>query len=93
MTPELRGLIATLRRGSPRWLAFTVDRIRAAYTLPPGENRATPVGSVVPVRPGKGHRDKSMLIFLGRFECLRVAQFSKYVLFRGEGEGGATRPF
>ncbi|KAH0859039.1 hypothetical protein HID58_087300 [Brassica napus] len=58
MTPELRGLIATLRRGSPRWLAFTVDRIRAAYTLPPGENRATPVGSVVPVRPGKGHRDK-----------------------------------
>ncbi|KAG2275676.1 hypothetical protein Bca52824_058231 [Brassica carinata] len=55
---ELRGLIATLRRGSPRWLAFTVDRIRAAYTLPPGENRATPVGSVVPVRPGKGHRDK-----------------------------------
>ncbi|KAF3566457.1 hypothetical protein DY000_02015944 [Brassica cretica] len=58
MTPELRGLIATLRRGSPRWLAFTVDRIRAAYTLPPGENRPTPVGSVVPVRPGKGHRDK-----------------------------------
>ncbi|XP_048604758.1 uncharacterized protein LOC125582223 [Brassica napus] len=53
MTPELRGLIATLRWDSPRWLALTVDRIRAAYALPPGENRATPVGSVVPVRPGK----------------------------------------
>ena len=25
MNPELRGLIATLRRGSPRWLSFTVD--------------------------------------------------------------------
>ncbi|KAH0880005.1 hypothetical protein HID58_067399 [Brassica napus] len=46
MTPELLGLIATLRRGSPRWLAFTIDRIRAAYALPPGENRATPVGPV-----------------------------------------------
>ncbi|WZZ32811.1 hypothetical protein YC2023_016212 [Brassica napus] len=86
MTPELRGLIATLRWDSPRWLALTVDRIRAAYALPPGENRATPVGSVVPVRPGKGHRDKSKLIFfcLGRFECLCVAQFAKYVLFKGE---------
>ncbi|KAG2281379.1 hypothetical protein Bca52824_052599 [Brassica carinata] len=72
MTPELRGLIATLRRGSPQWLAFTVDRIRAAYTLPPGEKRATPVGSVVPIRPGKGRRDKSKLTFFGlkRFECL-----------------------
>ncbi|KAH0897496.1 hypothetical protein HID58_047064 [Brassica napus] len=46
MTPELWGLIATLRRGSPRWLAFTVDRNRAAYALPPGENHATPIGSV-----------------------------------------------
>ncbi|KAG5393254.1 hypothetical protein IGI04_023217, partial [Brassica rapa subsp. trilocularis] len=27
-------------------------------TLQRGENRATPVGSVVPVRPGKGRRDK-----------------------------------
>ncbi|KAF3539402.1 hypothetical protein F2Q69_00020375 [Brassica cretica] len=35
-----------------------IDRIRAAYTLPPGEKRATPVGSVVPIRPGKGRRDK-----------------------------------
>ncbi|KAF3513952.1 hypothetical protein F2Q69_00001596 [Brassica cretica] len=49
MTPELRGLIATLRQGSPRWLLFTVDLIRAAYALPPGENRATPVGPAVPV--------------------------------------------
>ncbi|KAH0901675.1 LOW QUALITY PROTEIN: hypothetical protein HID58_041178 [Brassica napus] len=44
MTLELRGLIATLRR--------------AAYAIPPGENRATPVGPVVPVRPKKGHRVK-----------------------------------
>ncbi|KAH0898827.1 hypothetical protein HID58_048395, partial [Brassica napus] len=42
MTPELRGLMATLRRGNPRWLAFTHDRIRTAYALPPGVNRATP---------------------------------------------------
>ncbi|KAL0825395.1 hypothetical protein Bca101_049072 [Brassica carinata] len=95
MTPELRGLIATLRRGSPQWLAFTVDRIRAAYTLPPGEKRATPVGSVVPIRPGKGRRDKSKLTFFGlkRFECLWVAQFSKYALFRGrEKEVLSDRP-
>ncbi|KAH0883799.1 LOW QUALITY PROTEIN: hypothetical protein HID58_059895, partial [Brassica napus] len=58
MTPELRGLIATLR-GNPRWLAFTAERIQAAYALPPGENRATPVGPVAP----KGHRAKSKLIF------------------------------
>ncbi|CAG7862849.1 unnamed protein product [Brassica rapa] len=58
MTPELRGLIATLRRGNPRWLVFTVDRIKAAYALPSGENRATPIGSVVHVRPRRGCRDK-----------------------------------
>ncbi|KAH0910792.1 hypothetical protein HID58_034113 [Brassica napus] len=58
MTPELRGLIATLRRGIPRWLVFTVDRIKAAYALPSGENRATPIGSVVHVRPRRGCRDK-----------------------------------
>ncbi|KAG2296619.1 hypothetical protein Bca52824_043288 [Brassica carinata] len=58
MTPELRGLIATLRRGSPRWLSFTVYRIRAAYALPPGENCATPVGPAIPVRPEKGHRNE-----------------------------------
>ncbi|KAG2256078.1 hypothetical protein Bca52824_075372 [Brassica carinata] len=58
MTPELRGLIATLRRGSPRWLAFTKDRIRAAYALPQGGNRATPIGPAVPVRPGKGRGNK-----------------------------------
>ncbi|KAF3534257.1 hypothetical protein DY000_02040044 [Brassica cretica] len=64
MKPELRGLIATLRRGSPRWLAFTVDRIRAAYALPPDGNRATPIGPAAPVRPGKGRRNKRKLIFL-----------------------------
>ncbi|KAF3599470.1 hypothetical protein F2Q69_00035503 [Brassica cretica] len=58
MTTELRGLITTLRRGSPRCLAFTVDRIRAVYALPPGENLATPIGSAVPIRPGKGRRTK-----------------------------------
>ncbi|KAF3539404.1 hypothetical protein F2Q69_00020373 [Brassica cretica] len=42
----------------PREWSSEIDRIRAAYALPPGENRATPVGSVVPVRPGKGRRDK-----------------------------------
>ncbi|KAG2293038.1 hypothetical protein Bca52824_039707 [Brassica carinata] len=30
----------------------------AAYTLPPGENRATPIGLAAPVRPGKGRRNK-----------------------------------
>ncbi|KAH0893006.1 hypothetical protein HID58_055435, partial [Brassica napus] len=29
-----------------------------AYTLPPGENRATPIGLAAPVRPGKGRRNK-----------------------------------
>ncbi|KAF3600688.1 hypothetical protein F2Q69_00036978 [Brassica cretica] len=58
MTPELRGLSDTLRRGNPRWLAFTVDRIRAAYALLPGENRVTPIGLAAPVRPGKGRRNK-----------------------------------
>ncbi|XP_048613261.1 uncharacterized protein LOC125587140 [Brassica napus] len=58
MSPELRGLIATLQRGSPRWLAFTVDRIRTAYALPPGENRVIPIGLAAPVRPGKGRCNK-----------------------------------
>ena len=85
MTPELRGLIATLRQGSPRWLLFTIELIRAAYALPPGENRATPVGPAVPVRPKKVRRNKSKLIFLlfsfsEGFECLRVAQFPKFYL-------------
>ncbi|KAH0859217.1 hypothetical protein HID58_087478 [Brassica napus] len=59
MTPELSGLIATLRRGSLRWLAFTVDRIRTVYALPPGENRATPIGMAAPVR--QGAREKEAL--------------------------------
>ncbi|XP_048599731.1 uncharacterized protein LOC125579878 [Brassica napus] len=57
MTPELRGLIVTLRRGNPQWLAFTIERIRAAYALPPGQNCATPIGPAAPVRPGRGRRD------------------------------------
>ncbi|KAF3509704.1 hypothetical protein F2Q69_00006917 [Brassica cretica] len=62
MTFELRGLIATLRRGNPRWLAFTVERIRAAYALPPGKNCATPIGLAAPVRPGKGRQNKKVLL-------------------------------
>ena len=84
MTPELRGLIAILRGGNPRWLAFIVERIRAAYTLPPGENRATPIGLADPVRPGKGRRNKSKLdLSFSPFskrpelDCLRVPQFPK----------------
>ena len=96
MTLELHRLIATLRRGNPRWLAFTIDQIRAAYALPPGENRATPVGLVVPLRPGKGRRNKSKLIllllsFFGKIRMSARAQCPIYVLFRGEGEGGVTR--
>ena len=63
MTPELRGLMATLRRGSPRWLAFTHDRIRTAYALPLGVNRATHVALVAPVQPKKGRGNKSKLSF------------------------------
>ncbi|KAG2266897.1 hypothetical protein Bca4012_075625 [Brassica carinata] len=58
MTLELCGLMATLRRGSPRWLAFTHDRIRTAYALPPGVNRATNVALVAPVQPKKGRGNK-----------------------------------
>ncbi|KAF2550716.1 hypothetical protein F2Q68_00036059 [Brassica cretica] len=59
LSPELHGLMATLRRGSPRRLAFTHDRIRTAYALPPGVNRATHVALVAPVRPKKGRGNKS----------------------------------
>ncbi|KAF3601127.1 hypothetical protein F2Q69_00036411 [Brassica cretica] len=58
MTPELRGLMDTLRRGSPRWLAFTHDRNRTAYALPLGVNCATHVALVAPVRPKKGRGNK-----------------------------------
>ena len=98
MNPELHGLIATLRRGSPRWLSFTVDQIRAAYALPPGENCATPVGPAVPVRPEKGRRSESKLIFLllfffGRIQMSARRSIPQILSFRGEGEGGATRSF
>ncbi|KAH0862438.1 hypothetical protein HID58_079649 [Brassica napus] len=69
MTPELRGLMATLRRGSPRWLAFTHDRIRTAYALPPGVNRVIHVALVAPVRPKKGRgnmRKKEKEVLLDR---------------------------
>ncbi|KAF2553773.1 hypothetical protein F2Q68_00035311 [Brassica cretica] len=35
MSPELRGLMETLCRGSTHWLSFTPDQIQAAYALPP----------------------------------------------------------
>ncbi|KAF3591253.1 hypothetical protein DY000_02022477 [Brassica cretica] len=54
MTLELHGLMATLQRGSPRWLAF----ILTAYALPSGVNRATHVALVAPVRPKKGRGNK-----------------------------------
>ncbi|KAL0826714.1 hypothetical protein Bca101_050391 [Brassica carinata] len=59
MSPELRGLMETLRRGSTRWLSFTPDRIRAACALPPGVNRASHVALVAPVRPKRGRGTKS----------------------------------
>ncbi|KAF3539820.1 hypothetical protein F2Q69_00022333 [Brassica cretica] len=59
MSPELRWLMETLRRGSTRWLSFTPDRIRAACALPPGVNRATHVALVAPVRPKRGRGTKS----------------------------------
>ncbi|KAH0903197.1 hypothetical protein HID58_042700 [Brassica napus] len=40
------------------WASTLLDRIRAVYALPPGENRATPTGPAVPIRPGKGRRNK-----------------------------------
>ncbi|KAF2551601.1 hypothetical protein F2Q68_00035931 [Brassica cretica] len=58
MSPELRGLMETLRRGSTRWLSFTPDQIRAACALPPGANRATHVALVAPVRPKRGRGTK-----------------------------------
>ncbi|KAF3500256.1 hypothetical protein F2Q69_00044774 [Brassica cretica] len=58
MSPELRGLMETLRRGSTRWLSYTPDRIQAAYALPPGANRATPIALMAPVRPKRGRGTK-----------------------------------
>ncbi|KAF2532330.1 hypothetical protein F2Q70_00033006 [Brassica cretica] len=67
MSPELRGLMETLRRGSTRWLSFTPERIRAAYALLPGVNRATHVALVAHVRPKRGRgtkrkKDEEMLL-------------------------------
>ncbi|KAH0892804.1 LOW QUALITY PROTEIN: hypothetical protein HID58_055233 [Brassica napus] len=58
MSPELRGLMETLRRGNTRWLSYTPDRIRAACALPPGANRATHVALVAPVWPKRGRGTK-----------------------------------
>ena len=48
-----------------------------AYALPPGENRATPIGLAAPVRPGKGHQNKSTLFFFfnrPKLDCLRASK-------------------
>ncbi|KAL0863315.1 hypothetical protein Bca101_042433 [Brassica carinata] len=58
MTLELPGMIEVLRRGSPRWLAFTPERIRAAYALPPGQNRTPSVELAVQVCPRVIRRHK-----------------------------------
>ncbi|KAF3513823.1 hypothetical protein F2Q69_00005377 [Brassica cretica] len=58
MSPELRGLMETLRRGNTRWLSFTPDQIRAACALPPGANRATHVALVAPIWPKRGGSTK-----------------------------------
>ncbi|KAJ4881637.1 Uncharacterized protein Rs2_38692 [Raphanus sativus] len=52
-TPELRGLISALRRGKCSWDSFTLERVRAAYALPPGVNRAIPVALVEPIQVKK----------------------------------------
>ncbi|KAL0721690.1 hypothetical protein Bca4012_036289 [Brassica carinata] len=59
MTLELPGMIEVLRRGSPRWLAFTPERIRAAYALPPGQNRTPSVELAVQVCPRVIRRHKT----------------------------------
>ncbi|XP_013589193.1 PREDICTED: uncharacterized protein LOC106297512 [Brassica oleracea var. oleracea] len=56
MSPELRGLMETLCRGSTRWLSFTPDRIRAACALPPGKKEK--VGMLD--RPGESYEAGSL---------------------------------
>ncbi|XP_018473861.1 uncharacterized protein LOC108845092 [Raphanus sativus] len=58
MTPELRGLIAALRRGECNWDSFTPERIRAAYASSPGVHRVVPVPLAEPIRPRRDQKDK-----------------------------------
>ncbi|XP_056853505.1 uncharacterized protein LOC130502725 [Raphanus sativus] len=60
MTPELRGLILALRRGQCNWGSFTPERVRAAYALPPGVNRAVPVALAEPIRPRRDQKEKGV---------------------------------
>ncbi|KAL0885846.1 hypothetical protein Bca101_009829 [Brassica carinata] len=53
LTPELKGMMAVLRRGDPRWLDFNPAQIQHAYTLSPGKNRAPPLALAVPMRPNR----------------------------------------
>lgn len=57
-TLELRGLISALRRGECHWGSFTLERVRAAYSLSPGVNRAVPVPLAEPIRPRRDQRIK-----------------------------------
>ncbi|KAG2266557.1 hypothetical protein Bca52824_073636 [Brassica carinata] len=44
MLDEIRGLIGVLRRGRSNWSSFDQTRIRAAFAMPEGTNRASLVG-------------------------------------------------
>uniref|UniRef100_A0A0D3D3P7 Uncharacterized protein n=1 Tax=Brassica oleracea var. oleracea TaxID=109376 RepID=A0A0D3D3P7_BRAOL len=44
MSDEIRGLIGVLRRGLSNWSSFDQTRIRAAFAMPEGTNRASLVG-------------------------------------------------
>ncbi|XP_018459168.1 meiosis-specific protein ASY2-like [Raphanus sativus] len=59
-TPELRGLISALRRGKCSWDSFTLERVRAAYALPPGVNHVVLVALAEPIRPRKDQKDKGV---------------------------------
>lgn len=41
---------------------FTPQRIRAAYALPPRQNRVAPIELEAPVRPERGRKGKSKSI-------------------------------
>ncbi|KAJ4901894.1 Uncharacterized protein Rs2_15845 [Raphanus sativus] len=58
MTPELRELIAALRRGECDWSSFTPERIQASYAMLLGLNRAAPIPLAEPVRPQKDRKGK-----------------------------------
>ncbi|XP_056843065.1 uncharacterized protein LOC108808094 [Raphanus sativus] len=60
LTPELRVLIAALRRGECHWSSFNSERIRAAYALPPGLNHGVPIPLAEPIRPRRDQKGKGV---------------------------------